>query len=648
MSYLESLPRRLVTLYLPLSMILIVLLFPFYWMALTAIKPDEQLLDIDKYNPFWTWTSDLQAHPQAAVRDATIRTGCGTRCMSRSCATVLSIFASVLAAYAIVRLRYQGRRRSSAALIFLAYLVPPSILFIPLATVVFQYGLFDSPLALILTYPTILIPFSTWLLMGYFKTIPFELEECALIDGASRWQILIKIVLPLAIPGLISAFIFCFTLCWNEFIYALTFLQSTQNKTVPVAIVNEFVDGDIYRLGLADGGRAGRLAAAGDPLRLLRRALRVGDDRRREGVGARPGSEPFDPFSCREPVPTSRESAMNKTTRSWLLHILVLGAAGMVGRKLVERLLRDGRLGKTRHHPADAAGRGGARRSRPRPGFPVEVVTCDFAVAGAAEKLVAGRPDVIFHLAAIVSGEAELDFDKGYRINLDGTRMLLDADPAGRRRLQAAPGLHLLDRGVRRAVPGRDRRRVLPHAAVELRHPEGDRRAAAGRLFAPRLPRRHRHPPADHLHPARPAQQGGLRLLLQHPARAAGRQGGDAAGVRGRPPLACHAALGGRLPAPCRDHGPRRGRPAPQPDHARPVRDRRRADRGAEAGGGRQGRRAHQARAGSVHHGHRRRLAAQFRRRSGRCELGFTTAEKTFDDIIRIHIEDELGGKFVA
>ena len=81
--------------------------------------------------------------------------------------------------------------------------------------------------------------------MGYFKTIPFELEECALIDGASRWQILTKIVLPLAIPGLISAFIFCFTLCWNEFIYALTFLSSTQNKTVPVAIVNEFVDGEI-------------------------------------------------------------------------------------------------------------------------------------------------------------------------------------------------------------------------------------------------------------------------------------------------------------------------------------------------------------------------------------------------------------------
>src|SRR5258708_19866449 len=97
-------------------------------------------------------------------------------------------------------------------------------------------------MALILTYPTILIRFSTWLLMGYFKTIPFELEECALIDGASRWQILIKIVLPLAVPGLISAFIFCFTLCWNEFIYPLTFLQSPQNNTLPAPIVTAFIN----------------------------------------------------------------------------------------------------------------------------------------------------------------------------------------------------------------------------------------------------------------------------------------------------------------------------------------------------------------------------------------------------------------------
>src|SRR5262249_28450506 len=121
-------------------------------------------------------------------------------------ATIVSIVASVLAAYAIVRLRYRGARWVGGA-IFLAYLIPPSILFIPLSTVVFPYGLFAPPLALFLPYRPILTPFSPWLLMGFLKTIPFELEECALMDGASRYQILTKIVLPLAVPGLISAFI---------------------------------------------------------------------------------------------------------------------------------------------------------------------------------------------------------------------------------------------------------------------------------------------------------------------------------------------------------------------------------------------------------------------------------------------------------
>jgi multiple sugar transport system permease protein len=247
MSYLETLPRRLVTLYLPLSIILFVLLFPFYWMALTSIKPNDQLLDLNTYNPFWTWNPTFQ-HIHRLLFETEYPVWLWNTMFIAISATVLSMVASVLAAYAIVRLRYKGAQWVGGA-IFLAYLVPPSILFIPLSTVVFQYGLYNTPFALILTYPTILIPFTTWLLMGYFKTIPFELEECALIDGASRWQILMKVVLPLSIPGLISAFIFCFTLCWNEYIYALTFLYSTENKTVPVAIVTALEDGDVYHWG---------------------------------------------------------------------------------------------------------------------------------------------------------------------------------------------------------------------------------------------------------------------------------------------------------------------------------------------------------------------------------------------------------------
>ena len=258
MSYLESLPRRVVTLYLPLFVILIVLLFPFYWMALTSIKPDEQLIDMNKFNPFWVVHPTFKHISKLLFETQYPRWLWNTMYVAVG-ATTLSIIASVLAAYAIVRLRFKGAD-TVGVLIFFAYLVPPSILFIPLASVIQAYGLFDSPLSLILVYPTLLIPFSTWLLMGYFKTIPYELEECALIDGASRWQILTKIIVPLAIPGMSSAFIFSFTLCWNEFIYALTFLQSTPNKTVPVAIVNEFVDGDIYKWGsLMAGALVGSL-----------------------------------------------------------------------------------------------------------------------------------------------------------------------------------------------------------------------------------------------------------------------------------------------------------------------------------------------------------------------------------------------------
>ena len=258
MSYLSTLPQRLVTLYLPLSIIMIVLLFPFYWMTMTAIKPKEHLLDLNTHNPFWTLSPTLE-HIEALLFKTDYPIWLWNTMFIAVSATILSIVASVFAAYAITRIRYRGAQWIGGS-IFLAYLVPPSILFIPLSTVVFQYGLFDTPFALILTYPTILIPFSTWLLMGYFKTIPYELEECALIDGASRWQILMRIILPLAVPGLISASIFCMTLCWNEFIYALTFINTTSQKTVPVAIVTAFTDGDQYRWGsLMAGALVGSL-----------------------------------------------------------------------------------------------------------------------------------------------------------------------------------------------------------------------------------------------------------------------------------------------------------------------------------------------------------------------------------------------------
>ena len=260
MTFLESTPKKLLSAYLPLAAFLFVLLFPFYWMAITSFKPDNELLSRDG-NPFWI-NSPTLAHVKKLLFDTAYPEWMWNTVVVSVTATFFSLAASVLAAYAIERLRFSGAKQVGLA-IFLAYLVPPSILFIPLASVVFQLGLFDTRLALILTYPTFLIPFSTWLLMGYFRTIPFELEECALIDGATRWQILTKIVLPLAVPGLISAGIFAFTLSWNEFIYALTFVSSSELKTLPVGVVTELVEGDVYHWGaLMAGALFGSLPVA--------------------------------------------------------------------------------------------------------------------------------------------------------------------------------------------------------------------------------------------------------------------------------------------------------------------------------------------------------------------------------------------------
>ena len=260
MSYLDTTSTKLLKTYLPLGLFLFVLLFPFYWMGITAFKPDNELLSRDG-NPFWIINPTL-AHVEKLLFKTEYPQWMWNTVLVSVTSTFFSLFASVLAAYSIERLRFRGAKQTGLA-IFLAYLVPPSILFIPLASVIFQLGLFDTRLALILTYPTFLIPFCTWLLMGYFRTIPFELEECAMIDGANRWEILIKIILPLSVPGLISAGIFAFTLSWNEFIYALTFISSSEYKTVPVGVVTELVEGDVYHWGaLMAGALFGSLPVA--------------------------------------------------------------------------------------------------------------------------------------------------------------------------------------------------------------------------------------------------------------------------------------------------------------------------------------------------------------------------------------------------
>jgi multiple sugar transport system permease protein len=238
--------ERVLLFHLPLWFFLIVTLFPFLWMFITSIKPNAELYNV-RMNPLYVLQPTLE-HFRYLMRETLFLTWAYNTLYISVFSTAISLAAGILAGYALSRLRFKGAGGMAVG-IFVTYLVPPTLLFIPLATVVRAFGLLDSPWSLILTYPTFLIPFSTWLLMGYFKTIPRELEECAMIDGATRLQAMVKIVLPLALPGILSAGIFAFTLSWNEFIYALVFLSSSEIKTIPVGVVSELIRGDVFFWG---------------------------------------------------------------------------------------------------------------------------------------------------------------------------------------------------------------------------------------------------------------------------------------------------------------------------------------------------------------------------------------------------------------
>jgi multiple sugar transport system permease protein len=238
--------ERLLLFHLPLWFFLIVTLFPFLWMFITSIKPNAELYNV-RMNPLYVLHPTLD-HFRYLMRETIFLTWAYNTLYVSILSTAISLITGILAGYALSRLRFRGAGGMAVG-IFVTYLVPPTLLFIPLADVVRAFGLLDSLWALILTYPTFLIPFSTWLLMGYFKTIPRELEECAMIDGATRMQAMRKIVLPLALPGILSAGIFAFTLSWNEFIYALVFLSSSEIKTIPVGVVSELIRGDVFFWG---------------------------------------------------------------------------------------------------------------------------------------------------------------------------------------------------------------------------------------------------------------------------------------------------------------------------------------------------------------------------------------------------------------
>jgi multiple sugar transport system permease protein len=239
--------NQLFTLHIPLVPFILFALFPFYFMLVTSFKSDGELYDL-KAIPFLIQRGATLEHYQLLLRDTPFLTWLFNSVLVSVLATGISIVIAILAAYSLARLRFRGAPSFGTA-VFITYLVPTTLLFLPLAQVVNRLGLADSVWALILTYPTFLVPFCTWLLLGYFRTIPQEIEECAMVDGCTRFQALIRIVLPVAIPGIVCAVLFAFTISWNEFIYALTFISSTAQKTTTVGVTAELIRGDIFYWG---------------------------------------------------------------------------------------------------------------------------------------------------------------------------------------------------------------------------------------------------------------------------------------------------------------------------------------------------------------------------------------------------------------
>jgi multiple sugar transport system permease protein len=241
-----SMGRRILTVYVPLALFLVFLLLPFYWMIVVSLKPPTDLFNL-RFNPFFIQHFTPKNYLYLFQETAFLVWAKNTLVVSVA-ATALALSCSVLIGYALARLRFPGGSAMGVG-IFLAYLVPPTLLFLPLAQVVAKLHLYNTYWALIFTYPTFLIPFGSWLLMGYFRTIPREIEECALIDGSSRLGTLFKIVLPLSLPGILSAAIFSFTLSWNEFLYALIFMSSGPLKTIPVGTVSDLIKADVLFWG---------------------------------------------------------------------------------------------------------------------------------------------------------------------------------------------------------------------------------------------------------------------------------------------------------------------------------------------------------------------------------------------------------------
>jgi multiple sugar transport system permease protein len=241
--------------YLVVGPFAIVLAFPFYLALVTMFKTNADL-SIVEHSPYvfndadgnfhWDfWNDATTEHVRFLFEDTNYPKWLLNTLLVGAAVVAITLLLAMPAGYALARLA-GGWGQSAGVGIFLVYLIPPTLLFLPLSRIVTNLDLKDSLWALILVYPSFTIPFATWLLMGFFKTIPQELEDAALVDGCSRLKALYRIVIPISLPGILTVVIFAFSLCVNEFIYAFTFISSSEQRTVSAGIPNDLIRGDVF------------------------------------------------------------------------------------------------------------------------------------------------------------------------------------------------------------------------------------------------------------------------------------------------------------------------------------------------------------------------------------------------------------------
>jgi multiple sugar transport system permease protein len=236
-----------ISFYGAVALFVVMTAFPFYWMLITSLKSNPDLYNVTNI-PFWFNEAPTLEHYRYLFEQTMFARWLLNSLIIGVSVVAITIVAAVPAGYSLARIT--GRTGEALGIgIFLTYLVPPTLLFLPLSRIVANLGLQNSMWSLVLVYPTFTIPFCTWLLMGFFKAMPVEIEEAAIVDGCSLFGAFFRMVIPLSGPAILTAVIFTFTLTLQEFVYALTFISSTAQKPITLGVATDLVRGDIFFWG---------------------------------------------------------------------------------------------------------------------------------------------------------------------------------------------------------------------------------------------------------------------------------------------------------------------------------------------------------------------------------------------------------------